>query len=148
MSYFQSFSERVAVLKSGVAVTGAPGAIYNVTGGRIMLWGLFGSVATVIGAGVTSLLLRANPTTGADTDLCANGVITSAPVASLFSITGTVTDALAVNLLTQGAIKSQTAPLIIQPGTIDIIVTGGTTGTVDWRALWDSIDSGSVLTAA
>ena len=140
---------RLPAKKAGVAVTGTPGAIFTVSGGRIFLWSLFGNVTTVIGGTATSLLLRANPTTGSDTDLCAAGVITSAPVGSLFAITGTTTDALTVVLATQGAIRSSTTPLIIQPGTIDLIVSsGGTTGAVDWYAAFDPVDAGATLVAA
>lgn len=149
MSFSVTSTPRVATLKSGVAVTGSPGAIFNVTGGRILLWACFGSVSTVIGAVATTLLLRANPSTGSDTDLCTATAVTSAPVGSLFSLPGAVASALVVNLATQGAVGNMTQALIIQPGSIDLIVaSGGTTGAVDWRAMWDPLDAGAALAAA
>lgn len=148
MGFSVTSTPRVAALKAGVAVTGAPGAIFNVTGGRILLWACFGTVTTIVGAVATTLLLRANPTTGADTDLCTATAITNAPVGSLFSLPGAVASALVVNLATQGAIGNMSQALIIQPGSIDLIVAGGTTGAVAWRAMWDPLDAGAALAAA
>lgn len=144
------FYPQVAVQKTGVAVTGVPGALYNVTGGRIMLWSLFGVVTTVIGGVATTLRIDANPTTGTDTALCAaSATIAAAPVGSLFGITGTASDAMALVTASQGALLNMATPLIIQPGSIDlVVVAGGTTGALTWRAMWDQIDEGAVLAAA
>lgn len=147
MSYFSSIPGQNVATKANVAVTGAPGALFTVSGGRVILSALFGTVTTVIGAAATTLRIDANPTTGADTQLCIANAITSAPVGSLFGLSGAVLDALLVNLATQGALASMTTPLIIQPGTIDLIVAaGGTTGDVTWYVAWDPVDSGASLT--
>lgn len=54
-----------------------------------------------------------------------------------------------MNLATQGAIGNMAQSLIIQPGSIDLIVaSGGTTGAMAWRAMWDPLDAGAVLAAA
>jgi hypothetical protein len=126
----------------------AVGAVmFTVTGGRIRVLGFFGTVTAAIGAVATSIRIDANPTVGADTALCAAGVITAAPAGSMAALTGVVADLLQVNLATQGALRDMTTPLVVQPGTIDLVVTvGGTTGTITWYMLWQPLDAGVVVT--
>ena len=112
LPYLPGYAARQVVKNPGVLVTGGPLTLFTITGGRVRLLCLSGVVSTVIGAGVTSLAINANPTVGADTPLCAVGVVTSAPVNSLVAITGVVADALTVVLATQGAIRGMGLPLI------------------------------------
>lgn len=140
---------RPPATKTGALVTGGPITLFSITGGRVILWGLFAEVTTVVGAGATSLALEANPSAaGANTPLCTASAVTAAPVGSMFGPTGAVGAALQVVSATQGSLAGMTTPLIIAPGTIELVVTGGTTGACTWRALWDPIDVGAVLAAA
>lgn len=129
------------------AVTGGPVSIFTTTVGRVLLRGLYGSVSTVIGAGATTLQLQLNPTAaGANTVLCAVSTsIATFAVSSLVSITGVVTDAMVLNGTTQGAIRDMTVPLVLQPGVIELVIVGGTTGAIDWGAIWSPYDAGALL---
>ena len=140
---------RPPATKTGALVTGGPISLFTIAGGRVLVFGLLAEVTTVVGAGVTSLALEANPSAaGANTALCTAGVITAAPVGSMFGLTGAVANALQVVLATQGAMQGMTTPLIIAPGGIELVVTGGTTGACTWRVLWSPIDAGATLVAA
>lgn len=122
--------------------------IFTVTDGPVLVAALYGVVGDVIGAVATTLLLRANPVVGLDTDLCLGGAITAATPGSFLSLTGTLSDALAVVLASQGAIRSMTTPILVNPGAIDLVVAvGGTTGTIDWGCLWRPVDNGATITA-
>lgn len=138
--------QRTTLKKAGVLVTGGPISLLTITGGRVRILDLFGVVTTVIGAVATSIRLDANPTVGADTPLCAVGVITLAPVGSLVSLTGVVADALTVVLATQGAVRGMTVPLILNPGTLDeVVAIGGTTGDLTWYITWEPVEDGAIL---
>jgi len=145
LPYLPGFACRQVCRNSGVLVTGGPIVMFTIAGGRVRLVDLVGVVSTVIGAGATSLAINANPSTGVDTPICAVGVVTVAPANSLVAITGIVADALVVILATQGAIKGMTTPLILNPGTLDLVITGGTTGAIDWYATWEPIDAVSTF---
>jgi hypothetical protein len=141
-------AQRPATTKTGVLVTGGPLGLFTVSGGRVQLYSLFAEVTTVVGAGATSLVVQGNPTTGVDTAFCTAGVITAAPVGSYFGLTGAFAGALQVLLATQGALQGMTTPIVVAPGSIDLVITGGTTGACTWRCLWDPIDAGALLVAA
>lgn len=145
LPYLPGYAARQVVKNPGVLVTGGPLTLFTITGGRVRLLCLSGVVSTVIGAGVTSLAINANPTVGADTPLCAVGVVTSAPVNSLVAITGVVADALTVVLATQGAIRGMGLPLIVNPGTLDLVIAGGTTGAIDWFCTYEPLELGAQL---
>lgn len=144
--YLPGFGVRQVTRSTGVLVTGGPLQLFTISGGRVRLIDLFGVVSTVIGAVATSVRIDANPTVGADTPLCAAGVVTAAPVGSFVGLTGTVADTLTVVLATQGAARGMTMPLILNLGTLDLVVAvGGTTGALDWYATWEPLEAGALL---
>lgn len=125
------------------ATTASP--IFTVTG-RIKLISIIGEVTTVIQTQACNTKLIANPTTGADVDLCAVLDITAAAVGAQFTITGTLANAMVKT--TSGAGVFQAAPLLIQPGTIDLSTAATNTGSVKWRIEYVPVDAGARVFAA
>jgi hypothetical protein len=100
--------------------SGAQIALFNVYNGPILLTHI--RVTTSVAAmdatnNLTQLI--ANPTVGGDAPLCATLDVVSAALGAVFSITGTVGDAM-TGLLPGGGAMCQDRPIIVPTGTIDI----------------------------
>lgn len=107
----------------------AASAIFTVTG-RIKLIDIKGVVTTIIQTQANNTKLIANPTVGADVDMCAVNDITADAVGTVYSITGTLANAMVAT--TSGAGVFQAAPLTVEAGTIDLSCAATNTGSVKW----------------
>ena len=122
-------------------------ALFNVTGGRVLLVGLVGEVTTVIQTQANNTKVKFNPTaTGADQDLCAVLDITADPVGELYTISGTVGDAMRSDLLIGNAML--TAPLLLSEGAIELDCAASNTGSVAWSLVYVPWDDGAEVAAA
>lgn len=120
-------------------------AIFTITG-RIQLVDIIGEVTTVIQTQANNLKITANPTVGADVDICAVTNVTAAAVGSQFSITGTFATGLVVT--PSGAFVRQAASTILTAGTLDLVTSATNTGSVKWTARYVPIDPGARVIAA
>jgi len=120
-------------------------ALFTVTG-RVKLIGILGTVTTVIQTQANNTKLIANPTVGADVDLCAVNDISADAVGTVYSITGTLANAMVAT--TSGAGVFQAAPLTIEAGTIDLSCAASNTGSVKWTAIYEALEPGAKLVAA
>lgn len=124
---------------------GADGSLFTITGGRIILTMIFGEVTLLIQTQANASLLKLNPTaTGADQDLCAALDITADPVGEIYTISGTVGDAMRSDLLI-GAGSLLASPLILKPGIIELECAASNSGKVQWNAYWLPLDVGAEL---
>ena len=121
-------------------------ALFNVVGGKIIMLGIYGEVTTVIETKANATKLVANPTTGADVNLCATQDITAAAVGTMLNITGTLSEAMVETA--SGAVKDQVSSVIVAPGTIDLNCAATSTGQVEWTIIYVPIDSGAYVTVA
>lgn len=143
---FPSNPTRMASIAS-VATTGGPITLFTIATGRILLRTLTARVTTALGANATTLSFNTNPTTGSDTSLSgASADVQSAAIGSKLAITGVPGDAT-VYVATGGAIKGETTPLIVDIGTIELVVNSGGDGTgrLTVYAEWSPIDAGATL---
>jgi len=120
-------------------------AYFTVTG-RVLLVNIVGEVTTVIQTLANATKLVANPTVGADVDLCAVNDITADAVGTLYNITGTLADAMIAT--TSGAMKSQAANIVVTAGTIDLNCAASATGETKWVLHYVPLDAGSVIVVA
>lgn len=124
------------------------GALFTITGGRVALTLLLGEVTTVIQTQTNNLKVKFNPTeTGADQDLCANLDITGDAVGELYTISGTVGNALRSDLLI-GAGTLKGTPLILSEGNIEIECSASNTGSVQWSLWYYPLDLGASIAGA
>lgn len=122
-------------------------ALFTISGGRILLLGLVGEVTTVIQTQANNTKLKSNPTaTGADQDLCAVLDITADAVGELYTISGTVGDALRSDLLVGNPIL--TNALILSEGDIELDCAASNTGSVSWSIIYVPWDDGAAVAAA
>lgn len=121
---------------------GAAGALFTVTG-RVLIDHIIGEVTVEIGAGANASKLVANPTVGADVDLCATVDIDADAVGTLYNITGTLANAMVAT--TSGAFAVQVTPVAVAAGTIDLNCAGSTAGSIKWTVIYRAIDADSTV---
>lgn len=120
-------------------------ALFTVTG-KVKVTDIVGEVTTVIQTQANNTKLIANPTVGADVDICAVLDISADAVGTMYHITGTFTDALIAT--TSGAFTSQASSVIVAAGTIDLSCAASNTGSVKWTINYEPIDPGAKIIAA
>lgn len=123
----------------------AAGALFTITG-RVKILQILGEVTTVIQTQLDNAKLVANPTVGADVDICAVKDITAAAVGTQLSITGTFATAMVQTA--SGALVYQAAPVLVAAGTLDLNCSASNTGSVKWLIDYQPIDPGAVIVAA
>ena len=119
-------------------------AYFTVTG-RVLVTQIVGEVTTIIETQDNDTKLIANPTVGADVDLCTALNITADAVGTIYTITGTLADAMVAT--TSGAVTAQASAVLVAAGTIDLDCAASNTGATKWTLHYIPLDSGSTVTA-
>lgn len=123
------------------------GALFTISGGPVLITALWGQVTTVIQTQACNTKLKLNPSaTGADQDLCAVLDISADAVGEIYSITGTVGDAMASDLLI-GNVALQD-PLLLSEGDIELDCAASNTGSVKWGLFYIPAEAGASVVAA
>jgi len=120
-------------------------ALFTVTG-RVRITSIIGVVTTVIQTQLNNTKIVANPTVGADVDLCAVLDTSAGAVGTNYVITGTLADAMVK--IVSGAGVDQASKLIVTAGTIDLNCAASNTGSVKWFIEYEPIDPGASIFAA
>lgn len=119
---------------------------YFTVTGKVKILDIIGEVTTVCPAGENNFKLIANPTVGADVDMCAVVDSASAAVGSIFTITGTLADAMVKTVSGTGV--AQAAPLVVAAGSIDLSASASKTGATKWLVRYIPLDPGASVIAA
>jgi len=119
---------------------------YFTVSGRVLVTQIVGEVTVIIAGAANSAKLIANPTVGADADLCAAVAITDDAVGTMYVLTGTMVDAMIA--ATSGAAQAQHGALLVAAGTIDLDCTANNTGETKWTLHYIPLDPGSRVVAA
>ena len=147
MTFIPNATQPKIVERSAAVIPATTATAYFTITGRVLITQIVGEVTTVMDGTVNSLKLIANPTVGADVDLCTATVITSDAEGTIYNITGTVSDALVST--TSGAVISQASAVVVTAGTIDLDATAtDTSGATKWTVHYIAIDSGSKVVVA
>jgi hypothetical protein len=103
---------------------------------------------TEIQAQANDAKLVANPTTGADVDLCVAAETNGDAIGTMYTITGDFSDALIPT--TSGAVETTDykIPFIVAPGTIDMHCVASSTGKVKWTLIWSPVNASASVSAA
>ena len=123
----------------------AQAALFTVTG-RVKIIDIVGEVTTIIQAGANNAKLVANPTVGADVDLCAILDIDTDAVGTLYSISGTFANAMIETV--SGAFETQAGAAILAAGTLDLNCDASKTGEVKWTVTYQPLDQISSIVVA
>tara|TARA_Y100000310_G_scaffold50965_1_gene47032 strand:- start:7104 stop:7799 length:696 start_codon:yes stop_codon:yes gene_type:complete len=121
------------------------GTLFTITGGRVLLTLIVGEVTTVIQTQANNMKLKFNPdASGADQDLCAVLDVTGDAVGELYTISGTVGDALRSDLLIGlASLKGET--MILSEGLIELDCSASNTGSVKWSMWYYPLDLGATV---
>lgn len=127
--------------------------IYTVTGGQVLITGLWGVVTTAITVADT-VKLQSNPTTGDTTDINEATDIgtTDTAVGTVIGFTPSIDDPATsgalgeYSLLRGGFLLSG---LVVTTGDIEQVTTGtGPDGAITWYATWVPLTDGALLVAS
>ena len=122
-------------------------ALFTITGGPIILTAIWGEVTTVIQTQANNTKLKFNPdATGADQDLCAVLDISADAVGTIYSITGTVGDAMVDDLLIGNVFLQD--PILLSEGDIEIDCAATNTGAIKWGMFYIPAEAGATVAAA
>lgn len=123
-------------------------ALFTVAGGRVLVTALVGEVTTVIPAVANATKLVFNPdATGADQDMCATLDITGDAVGELYTISGTVGDAMRSDLLIGNPVLQNA--LCVSEGSIGLNTAGNSvTGATAWTLVYVPLDDGAYVVSA
>lgn len=108
----------------------ATGNLFSVRGGLIKIIDLVGIVQTVVETQANSIKLLIDPENGSDTDICVALEVTADAVGTVYTIDGTVGNAMIAT--DNGVIASQVLALICPPGMIELNGTDTNTGVIRW----------------
>lgn len=151
MAHLSDLSKAIAGNRVTTASASLPqttdAALFTISGGPVIITALWGEVTTAIQNQINNTKLKFNPTaTGADQDLCAVLSIADDAVGEIYSITGTVTDAMTSDLLV-GNVYLQD-PLFLSEGDIELDCAASNTGAVKWGLFYIPAENGATVTAA
>jgi hypothetical protein len=149
--------DQLRALLRGVRVTRATaalpqtaaGALFTISGGKVLVTSLIGEVTTVIQTQADNTKLTFDPTdAGATQDLCAVLDVTADAVGTMYSITGTPGTAMqdALNFLPSNKVLAQ--PLVLKAGSILLDCAASNTGSVKWELTYIPLDAGASVAAA
>jgi len=124
---------------------GVQTAYFTVTG-RVIVTQIVGEVTVVIQTQANATKLIANPTVGADVDLCGTNDITADAVGTVYTITGTLADNMVAT--TSGAVQAQPEGILVTAGTIDLDCAASNTGETKWTLHYVPLDAGSHVAVA
>ena len=118
---------------------------FHVYNGRCLVTMLVGEVTTVVQAQACNTSWESNPTTGTTNAMCAVLDITGCEAGTLFSITGTVGDAMIKG--SSGAVKGQLAPVVVAVGGLELKTSATNTGATKWSLFYLPLDDGAYIAA-
>jgi len=125
----------------------ATSTIFTVSGGRVLVTGLYGVVKTVIGGTTPSAKIVSTPTVGTAVDVSSATAITGKEVGANLGLAGTVGTAL--NVQNGGAGAGLPSPIVIPAGTLGVNVSAAdATGAILWTLTYVPLDNGASVTAA
>lgn len=131
--------------------------IFTVTGGKVAITSLVGTVSTVQGATANSFNLTYTPSGGAAADISAATVCTSDAAGTYYTITGVAADLLSAQKVGGTEVPQVTyAPtptfltgsLVVGSGAMQLKASGSNTGATTWVVTYVPIDDGAALVAA
>ena len=147
MAYITNELKPTAVERTAAVLPASTKTAYFTVTGRVLVTQIVGEVTTIFDGTVNSIKLITNPTALADVDLCTALVVTSDAAGTMYTITGTLTDAMIAT--TSGAVTAQASAVIVAEGTIDLHTTAtDTSGATKWTVHYIALDAGSSVAVA
>ena len=120
------------------------GALFNITGGRVVMTSIIGEVTTAIQGQTTNLKITSTPTTGTAVDVTAN-LDTDADVeGSLYGI-GVY---LSATIGGAGAAAFASTPIVLPIGSVGITTGATSSGSIQWSVTYVPLDDEAFMEVA
>lgn len=125
------------------------GDLFVVSGGRIVVFGLWVEVTTVIQSQANAAKFRWKPSGGSYGDLSGTADLNAAAVGTCLCVTShTITTAAALLVGHAASISGVGGALVLPAGTIGLNTAASNTGQVAGRILWGPLDADATVAAA
>lgn len=134
------------VAKSTGTITGNPTtAIFTVTGGEVLITGLYGKVTTALSTDSGTYALQANPTTG-DTQT----IVTATDLGTTDTAVGSVVGLTRGTTAAPAFLRGGTAELgaVVTTGAVEFVGAASANGAITFYATWVPLTDGAQLVAA
>jgi hypothetical protein len=152
IEHVDEFREQVAVATSVALDGGTVADIFTISGGPVLVLALIGECTEAVSANACNAKLVADPTTGADTDMCAVLDIQSLGLGSFLTIDGTIANAM-VKAVPGTALPlgiGMDIPLILPVGTVDLNLANSnpTSGIATFYLRYKPLKAGALVTGS
>lgn len=146
-------ADQLRTINFGTKVTGGAktlpatttGALFTVSGGRVMVTSITGVVTTAVQAQANAVKLVATPTVGAVNDLSTTVDVNGLALGGLLAPTGLAGDALVKS--TGGGVSGLRNPIVVATGVIGLNTAATNTGAVTWTLTYVALDNGATVVA-
>jgi hypothetical protein len=132
---------------SAIAQTGDL-TLFNVTGGKVVVTSLVGTVTTIIQAQANAVKIKSVPTTGTAKDLSGTLDINAFEVGSLVTLDGTALTTALSGSNAGGALLTRGAGILVPIGSLKMNAAASSTGAIQWTVTYYPYDSGAAVQAA
>lgn len=124
--------------------------LFTITGGRVIVVGIYGEVTTIIQAQATTVQLVSTPTSlGSAVNLSSTGLdINGLEVGGHISLPATPAAATALNKGLGGYLGLTSARLLVPPGVISVNYGAASTGAIKWDLVYIPYDAGATVAAS
>lgn len=123
----------------------AYGALFTVTGGRVLITGLIGEFTIAADATATTVKVTGTPTTGTAVDWTSATAVTSKEIGAQMTLPAAAGSALVVSNGGAGGQLQCKSPFVAAIGTIGITTSATNVGSAKWTVFYVPLDDAGVL---
>ena len=127
--------------------TTAQEAIFTVANGNVLVKLIYGEVTTIIQTQANNLSVIATPTTGTAGNLATTLNISADEVGTFYLVEGDGSALVGVAAAGSFFVAGTPVPMIIPPGTIDILTSATNTGAIRWTLFYLPLQDNAVVTS-
>lgn len=123
----------------------AYGALFTVSGGRVLVTGLVGEFTVAADATATTVKVTGTPTTGTAVDWTSATAVTSKEIGAQMTLPAAAGSALVVSNGGAGGQLQLKSPFVAAIGTIGITTSATNAGSAKWTIFYVPLDSAGVV---
>jgi hypothetical protein len=123
----------------------AYGALFTITGGKVIITSLVGCLTIACNATATNLKVTATPTTGTAVDVATDVAVASKEIGTLIGISAYGSAVVVTNA---GATPISQTPFVVNTGTLGVTTSATQVGSATWDLTYIPIDDGAAVVAA
>jgi hypothetical protein len=123
----------------------AYGALFTVSGGRVLVTGLIGEFTVAADATATTVKVTGTPTTGTAVDWTTATAVTSKEIGAQMTLPAAAGSALVVSNAGAGGQLQVKSPYVAAIGTIGITTSATNAGSAKWTIFYVPLDDAGVV---